>query len=302
MSIQPADERATLQQAALLICNDIIATPMPSVADIPDRDTLITTPWLHNEMHETIPALPVHAIVTYFGNPTPRSWRVDGRTYGGIGRPGAIGIVPAGWEGQWDIGGSGSVAYIFLAPSRLRMFAAPLVRSRQVDIMPRVAEPDPVGANIVQALIYEAAHPDSSARLFFEQALDLLCMHVLRRHAALDAPPAPSLRQGMANWQVKRVTAYINANLGQPIGLDELAELVSLSRSHFCTSFRQATGYTPHEWVTLRRMEKARDLLRAAKADISEVAWSVGYQTSSAFTAAFRRHAGMTPSQYRRRV
>jgi AraC family transcriptional regulator len=291
---------ASLQRAALKICNDVIATPMPQIAEVPDRDTLITTPWLHNEMHEHVPALPAHAIVSYFGKPTPRDWRVEGRTISGIGRSGTIGIVPAHWDGHWNIGGEGSVSYVFLSEARFNRFAQPYIRSQRAEVVPRVGEEDPIGAHILQALSYEAAYPDRSGRLFIEQALDLLCLHVLRRHASTNRPPAPSPRPGMAPRQVKRVTAYIKDNLERPIGLDELADVASLSRSHFCVSFRQATGCTPHGWLVSRRMERAQELLRDEMLEVTDIALSVGYQTSSAFTVAFKRHVGMTPSQYRR--
>jgi len=291
---------ASLQQAALKICNDVIATPMPQIAEIPGRDTLITTPWLHNEMHERVPALPSHAIVSYFGEPTPRDWRVEGKTISGIGRGGTIGIVPAHWDGHWDIAGESSVSYVFLSEARFNKFAAPFIRSKKFDVLPRVGEEDPVGAGILQALSHEAAEPDPSGRLFIEQALDLLCMHVLRRHSSLDRPPVQP-RQGMAPWQVKRVTTYMSDNLERTIGLDELAAVISLSRAHFCTSFRKATGSTPHEWLTARRMDRAQELLLDRAREVTDIALSVGYQTNSSFSAAFRRHVGMTPTQFRRR-
>jgi len=291
---------ASPQQTALQICNDVIATPMPQVAEIPGRDAVITTPWPHNEMHEAIPSLPAHAIVTYHGRPTPRSWHVEGRTISGIGRGGTIGIVPAGWDGRWDIGGDGAVAYVFLSRARFDKAVSPLLRGKRIDLRPRVAEPDTVGANLMQALISEAAEPDAASRLFFDQAVDLLCTHLLRRHTTLARSPEES--PGMASWQVKRVAAHIRENLDRPIGLDELAGLVSLSRSHFCTSFRRATGHTPHGWLTMRRIERAQDLLRDRDLEVTEIAISVGYQTPSAFSAAFRRHVGCSPSQFRRRL
>ena len=56
--------------------------------------------------------------------------------------------------------------------------------------------------------------------------------------------------------------AYMSERLDQSIGLDELAELTSLSRSHFCTAFRHATGRTPHEWLTALRLACSAALAR----------------------------------------
>jgi AraC family transcriptional regulator len=90
--------------------------------------------------------------------------------------------------------------------------------------------------------------------------------------------------------------------LDQDIGLNELAALVNLSRFHFCTAFRLATGHTPHEWLTRLRMERARELLSEAEVRITEIALEVGYKTPSAFTASFRKVVGVTPSEFRRRL
>jgi AraC family transcriptional regulator len=107
-------------------------------------------------------------------------------------------------------------------------------------------------------------------------------------------------RQGLAHWQVRRVTAFMREHLEREIGLDELASVLKLSRYHFCTAFKQATGQTPYEWLTLERMRRARELLADPALSITQVAYAVGYKTPSAFSAAFRRTTGMTPSQVRR--
>jgi AraC family transcriptional regulator len=247
-----------------------------------------------------MPGLPVHIISTYFGKPTPRSWRCGRFRLTSTGHPGGTTVIPAGWGGYWDIDGDSLVSYLILSDARLQNFAAPFIHGGKLQLIPRIAEPDPVGARLLRALSREAAKPNPAGQLFVEQLLDLFCMHVVRVHSssALQAAPAPS--RGLAPWQVRRVTAYMTERLDQEIGLDELAELTSLSRSHFCTAFRHATGRTPHEWLTGLRLERARELLRNRKNSITDVALAVGYQTSSAFTSTFRRHTGATPSDYRR--
>ena len=89
-------------------------------------------------------------------------------------------------------------------------------------------------------------------------------------------------------------------HLAKEIGLDELAALVNLSRFHFCTAFRKATGRTPHNWLMILRIEEARRLLETPALAVTDVALAVGYQTPSSFAAVFRKLVGMTPSAYRR--
>lgn len=290
----------SLQRAAFEVCAGVIAGPPPLMTEIPDRDALITTRWPHRDLHQVMPALPVHIIATYFGKPALRTWRSSRFRLTCMGRPGGTTVIPAGWGGHWDIDGDSLTSYVLLSSARLQSFAEPFTRGSKLELTPRLAEPDPVGARILRALSREATNPNPAGQLFVEQALDLLCLHLLRAHSSFGqmAPPVP--RRGLPPWQVRRVTAYMTERLDRNIGLDELAELTSLSRSHFCTAFRHATGRTPHEWLIGLRLERARELLRNPKWRITDIALAVGYETASAFTAAFRRHTGGTPSDYRR--
>ncbi len=91
-------------------------------------------------------------------------------------------------------------------------------------------------------------------------------------------------------------------NVQQDIGLEELAALVGLSRFHFCTAFRLATGRTPYEALRWHRMDRARKLLAEPALRIIDVALAVGYQTPSAFAASFRRAVGISPTEFRRKL
>jgi AraC family transcriptional regulator len=120
-----------------------------------------------------------------------------------------------------------------------------------------------------------------------------------RRTGARHATPQRH-QGGLAPWQVRRVTEYMDAHLDQPIALAELAALIHLSRFHFCTAFRIATGHTPLNWLTDRRIDRAVLLLADHRRSITEIALEVGYETPSSFTARFRQRMGVTPSDYRR--
>src|SRR5262245_35237153 len=93
----------------------------------------------------------------------------------------------------------------------------------------------------------DGAESDPSGRLFLERAIDFLCTKLVCHRPTLGALDASVPRRGLATWQVKRVTSYMRDRLDEEIGLDELASLANLSRYHFCTAFRRATGQTPYE-------------------------------------------------------
>jgi AraC family transcriptional regulator len=78
--------------------------------------------------------------------------------------------------------------------------------------------------------------------------------------------------------------------------------LLDLSRFYFCRAFRKTTGRTPHQWLLNLRLARARRLLAETSLSVTDVALTVGYQTPSAFTHAFRSCFGLTPRELRRRL
>jgi AraC family transcriptional regulator len=295
----PSPQRTALD----VISVEVTSGPPPAVVEIASQDTVITTPWLHPAIHDDVPALPVNLIGTYYGARGPSVWRNGRMRLEGNGRQGTLAIVPAHFWGHWDIAAAAPLSYVLLSDERLQEFAAQSsARGGGVELLPRVGEPDPVGAYIMRALGRLAARPDRVASMFIEQTLDLLCCHLLRVHSSLSRSPTSAPRRGLLPWQVRRVTTYMRDRLDQDISLNELAGLLNLSRFHFCTAFRFATGQTPYEWLTIRRIERARDLLGNPTLRVTDIALAVGYSTPSAFSVGFRKVTGMTPTDFRRNM
>lgn len=265
-------------------------------------DTRLTRRWSHGALHDALAPMSDHVVMTYYSQPKHMTWLAGGRRIIGTTRPGTVTLIPAGLDGRWDIAGSIDVSHVYLTKDRLQSCANVLTDGKPVELLGRVGFEDPTTTHILELLAREAAIADSSSRLFIEQAIDLLCTQLVRAHSTFGATMPPAPQRGLAAWQVRRVTAYIQDNLGQDIGLTELAAIVGLSRYHFCTAFRLATGRTPHEWLARARVERAQAMLAQPGAAITDVALAVGYSTPSAFTAAFRRLTGTTPSAFRRRL
>jgi AraC family transcriptional regulator len=104
----------------------------------------------------------------------------------------------------------------------------------------------------------------------------------------------------LAAWQRRKACDYIEEHLAEPISLATLAQLVRLSPNYFCRAFSHSLGMPPQRYHTARRIERAKVLLAKRGASVTDVGFSVGYSETSAFSAAFRRVTGLTPSSYRR--
>jgi AraC family transcriptional regulator len=104
---------------------------------------------------------------------------------------------------------------------------------------------------------------------------------------------------GLTPSKLQRTTAYIQAHLAHALSRGELAAVTQTSPPHFAHLFKQATGQTPHQYVILCRMERAKHLLTETTLLLHEIGARVGYADHHHFTAIFRQHVGTTPKIYR---
>ncbi|MET4023771.1 AraC family transcriptional regulator [Bradyrhizobium sp. S3.2.12] len=147
------------------------------------------------------------------------------------------------------------------------------------------------------------AFVDSSAGdpIYFG-TLGTLLIHELVRFACGMPSIQPQLQGGLAPWQQRLVTAYIQEHLNQRIPIGTLAQLVRLSPYHFCRVFKQSLGIPPHRYQTTLRVEHAKLLLANRAGSMTEIGRAVGFSTPNAFATAFRKAAGIAPTDYRRSV
>lgn len=132
---------------------------------------------------------------------------------------------------------------------------------------------------------------------------DCVSMAIVARLLAA-AREAPTAERGkvseLARWRLKRAIEYVEARLGEPLRLADVASAAGLTRMHFAAQFRAATGLSPHEYLLRRRIERAQEMLDGTGMSMVDVALSVGFQTQSHFTTVFKRFAGQPPQTWRR--
>jgi AraC-like DNA-binding protein len=91
---------------------------------------------------------------------------------------------------------------------------------------------------------------------------------------------------------------YIDQNYHEAINLDEISKRAFLSRYHFHRLFSQVYKRTPHQYLTLRRIEKAKELLSENK-PVSDVYNEVGFESLGSFSVLFKKEIGFAPTYYR---
>jgi AraC-like DNA-binding protein len=113
-------------------------------------------------------------------------------------------------------------------------------------------------------------------------------------------PGAEQSRGGLAPWQIRKVSSYVDANLNQTIRNENLATIARLNASHFCYAFRNSFGEPPHEYVIRRRVERAQGLMLTTSAPLSAIALDCGLADQAHLSRLFRRVVGESPSAWRR--
>jgi len=106
-------------------------------------------------------------------------------------------------------------------------------------------------------------------------------------------------RGGLSPYKLRRVQELLGSNLADDISLADAASLAGQSTFHFCRAFKQSTGASPYQWRVMRRISHACDRLLNSQDSVSEIAQAVGYGSAQALGKEFRRHLGMSASDYR---
>jgi transcriptional regulator GlxA family with amidase domain len=110
---------------------------------------------------------------------------------------------------------------------------------------------------------------------------------------------APRLTHG--DEAILRVQHWLQAKGARAVSVADMAREAGLEGRTFQRRFKAATGIKPTEYVQCVRVEKARELLQFTKRTVDQIAWSVGYEDSTAFRRVFNRLVGVSPGDYRRR-
>jgi AraC-like DNA-binding protein len=183
-------------------------------------------------------------------------------------------------------------------PALIVHMAHEALQAERVQIIPHFRARDPLIQHIALVLKADLQGEDSASRLYAEVLANALVVHFLKRYAASRQPVRESTG-GLSLYKLRRTTEYINKHLERDLYLTELAEVGQTSLAYFARLFKQATGLTPHQYVIMCRIERAKRFLTETELPIIDIAHRVGFVDQSHFTALFRKHVATTPRVYR---
>lgn len=215
--------------------------------------------------------------------------------------PGRISVIPPGHRVDYRIEGKVSFTSVHVP----RQLMEGLTRANAAHTLDfRFAFEDAFATQCFEILLNEARQGEHSNFPYVHAITRALLLHLMQGYRKTvevplrkEPPPEVLARTGT---KLDAMLDFIDANLAEPLKLESLAARAGASRAHFVRRFRSLTGLSPHRYLTQRRIEKAKDLLRGSEHTLADIALEVGFGNQSHFTQVFHGITGMTPSQWRR--
>jgi AraC family transcriptional regulator len=192
---------------------------------------------------------------------------------------------------------------IFQDPELYRAIAPKAFEPDDIDERALLVPTDAVTRHIACALAETASQPDLADSLLSDQLGLAFAVCTVRLLTGGKEAASGERPHALSPQRLRRVIDYVDARLGErQLSLAELAGIANLSPFHFSRAFKSATGKTPHQFVTERRIEHAKAMMPGAEIGLSEIAYAVGFSNQAHFSTVFRRITGTTPKAYREQL
>lgn len=177
--------------------------------------------------------------------------------------------------------------------------------------VPLQIHPTDVPASIGELTTLLSRHEDERLLILSELLLDttdkkdahsqLYQKGLVRAAEALLSYPLHQVcERGLAPWQLKRSITLMQQRSPSRIEIEELADRVGLSPSHFSRAFKASTGLSPYRWQLEIRVKQAQVLLLKRNFAVEDIADRVGFFDSAHFTRVFKKIVGVPPGSWRK--
>lgn len=155
-------------------------------------------------------------------------------------------------------------------------------------------------ASAMKRVVMEAKRETVEAGILVKALLVDILIFVHRMKGEELEPERPRHPQDM---KVAEVLNFIGRHYRTPeLTLERVSQKFYISKYHLSRLFKEKTGYTLTEYVTLLRIRDAESLLRETNLKIIDIADRIGFQHVSHFWRMFKRHSGLSPREYRKRL
>jgi len=214
-------------------------------------------------------------------------------------QPGSLIVIPPGTRDRLRWQGSSERLILSVEDDALRQLASQLGAQHPVEIKGAWSILAPSTRLLISEMGREARKGWPLGALYANLLALSLQTNLIKNHSSQQIA-LPRLKGGLGVPKLKRAMEYISANLAEDIGLEQIAEEMGMSPSHFAHEFRSSTGTTPYQYLLQQRMERAKNLLKTSKLPIQNVSLLTGFNYPANFVRTFRQRVGQSPDAWRK--
>jgi AraC family transcriptional regulator len=247
------------------------------------------------------PALTHHWLALFVRPPQELNLRYEGVRRHRPPPAGSIMLVPAGSPAGWRWSGRRDLLSIYLEPGLVERVAAEAfdLDPARLTVTPLDGLELPHLRAAMTAVGAELTAGGAGGSLAAESLANVLAVHLIRQVLT----PRRTARRpdgALPRSRLRAAVEYIEGHLDASPTLEEMAAVARLSTYHFAHQFKRATGLPPYQYVIMRRVERAEQLLRAATdLPLAEIAARAGFSDQSVFCRHFKRLVGVTPGRFK---
>ncbi|UZE50681.1 helix-turn-helix transcriptional regulator [Rhodopseudomonas sp. P2A-2r] len=249
--------------------------------------------------HADLHPLDHHLIVLHLTGPVRIDGNVDDNPSSKVVSPGCIGFWPAGRKFSITLRDQLETIHLYLSSTVMRKAADQLgYVSGKISYRPLFAIKDELLEQLIMEAWRVAAKRSDRSNLYADQVALSIATRLVWINA--QAIQEPECDKGLTSAQLEKIRNHIDQNLDSHLRLQDLSDLIGHSASYFSRQFKNATSKSPHQFIVVQRVERAKRLLRHTTNSIAEIALDCGFSHQEHLTHVFRRIAGVTPGSYRK--
>lgn len=235
-----------------------------------------------------------HFLCMHVGDPAPLAWRSRGNAGSKVISAGEFVLVSRGGEDEVSFPKPVKRILLNLEPWLVDQACPSAGSGREIELIDQWVIRDLQVERIIRTLEADLENGLPAGRLFGETLLNALAIHLRTKYAVFPLM-APRIRGGLSRPRLRQVIDYIDANLEREITLDHLAATTGMGAHYFAESFKKSVGFSPHQYVIRKRIDRARRLLQDSRIPVLEAGVRSGFSDHSHFTRMFRRIVGVPP-------
>jgi AraC family transcriptional regulator len=250
-----------------------------------------------------IPPMACFMIVHYRRGETPMDRQFDGRWTRTVCDPGHFSLLSRSAESHWHWTEDIEVSHVYLTEALMCRVASDMLGKDVADVQLHdvLRGFDPIVGHIAGEVTREAMQQAVGGALYAEALSVQLAVHLLRTYATCNfKTPAEPYR--ISNQEMKRLEDYVDSHLHGTVTLEDMAHALGMGVWTLNRHLRRTLNSSAYAFVIERRLQRAKQLLRAGDLSLKEIAAAAGFSDQAHMTRMFRAKLGMTPGAFRRQA